>query len=181
MNRSQSKTGRLAGLLELKIDARIMVTVNNDLDDRLVNGQLGTVKHILKDKMDRVTKIYVAFNDNQAGSKNMSKDSFASHNLCVAVEREKTNLKIRWNKDTSPVINRTQFPLKLAWGCSENNAQCIILEDVVISIDLLRQRNFNCCQMYLALNRVTSLNSLYLIGQFNLAAIKEDLRASNEY
>ena len=95
MNRSQSKTGRLAGLLELKIDARIMVTVNNDLDDRLVNGQLGTVKHILKDKMDRVTKIYVAFNDNQAGSKNMSKDSFASHNLCVPVEREKTNLKIR--------------------------------------------------------------------------------------
>ena len=95
MNRSQSKTGRLAGLLELKKDARIMGTVNNDLDDRLVNGQLGTVKHILKDKMDRVTKIYVAFNDNQAGSKNMSKDSFASHNLCVPVEREKNNLKIR--------------------------------------------------------------------------------------
>ena len=174
MNRSQSKTGRLAGLLELKIDARIMVTVNNDLDDRLVNGQLGTVKHILKDKMDRVTKIYVAFNDNQAVSKNMSKDSFASHNLCVPVEREKTNLKIRWNEDTSPV-------LKLAWGCSEHNVQCIILEEVVISIDLLRQRNFNYGQMYVALNRVTSLNSLYLIDQFNLAAIKEDLRASNEY
>ena len=72
LNRSQSETSGIAGALELKVNARIMVTVNIDLDDRLVNGQLGTVKHILKDKKGTVTKIYVAFDDNPAGLKNMS-------------------------------------------------------------------------------------------------------------
>ena len=117
LNSSQSETGGVAGALELKIDARIMVTVNIDLNDMLVNGQLGTVKHILKDQKGSVTKIYVAFDDNQAGLKNMSKDAFfASQNLWVPIEKAKTNIRIRSNKDqTSPVINRTQFPLMLAW------------------------------------------------------------------
>ena len=109
MNRSQSETGGLTGVFELKVDARIMVTANIGLGDRL-NGQLGTVKHILKDKKGSVTKIYVAFDDSQAYLKNMSKDAFASQNLWVPVERAETNIRIRSNKETSPVINRTQFP-----------------------------------------------------------------------
>ena len=44
LNRSQSETGGLAGTLELKINARIILTLNVVLEDRLVNGQLGTAK-----------------------------------------------------------------------------------------------------------------------------------------
>ena len=40
-----------------------MVTVNVDLEDRLVNGQLGTVKHFQKDQNGNVLKIYIAFDD----------------------------------------------------------------------------------------------------------------------
>ena len=62
-NRSQSETGGLAGTLELKVNARVMVTVNVDLEDRLVNGQLGTVKHFQKGQNGNVLKIYIAFDD----------------------------------------------------------------------------------------------------------------------
>ena len=40
-----------------------------------------------------------------------------------------------------------------------------------------KQRSFNCGQMYFALSSVTSLNGLFLIGQYKLSAIK----ASKEY
>ena len=55
LNRSQSETGGLAGTLELKVSARVLLTVN--LEDRSVNGQLGTVKHFQKDQNGNVLKI----------------------------------------------------------------------------------------------------------------------------
>ena len=44
--RNENETGGLAGILKIKINARVMLTVNIDLQDRLVNGQLETVMHI---------------------------------------------------------------------------------------------------------------------------------------
>ena len=75
-----------------------------------------------------MSKIYVAFDDNQTGLKNTSKDAFASQNLWVPIERAETNIRIRSNKDTSLVIIRTLFLLILAWGCTVRNVQGIILE-----------------------------------------------------
>ena len=46
LNRNQSETGDLARILEVKVNARIMLTVNIDIADRLINGQIETVKHI---------------------------------------------------------------------------------------------------------------------------------------
>ena len=46
LNRNQSEIGGLAGILKIKINARVTLTVNIDLQDRLVNGQLETVMHI---------------------------------------------------------------------------------------------------------------------------------------
>ena len=48
----------------------------------------------------------------------------------------------------------------LAWGCTVHKGQSLTLEEVVISFDLIRQKNFNYGQMYAALSRVTSLNGL---------------------
>ena len=47
LNCNQSETGGLARMLQIKVNARIMLlTVNIDIADRLINGQIGTVKHI---------------------------------------------------------------------------------------------------------------------------------------
>ena len=40
---SQDKTAGLAQNLVLKQQARIMLTANIDISDRLINGQLGTI------------------------------------------------------------------------------------------------------------------------------------------
>ena len=42
LDRNQSKTGGLARMLQIKVNARIMLTVNIDIADRLINvGKLG--------------------------------------------------------------------------------------------------------------------------------------------
>ena len=69
----------------------------------------------------------------------------------------------------------------LARGCSVHKVQGLTLEKVVISFDLVKQRSFNYRQMYVALSRVTSLDSLYLIGSFTLSIINADPRAIHEY
>ena len=43
-NRKTSETGGLASILELKINARVMLTTNINSEDRLINGQKETVK-----------------------------------------------------------------------------------------------------------------------------------------
>ena len=63
----QSKTGGLA---------QVMLTVNIDLQDNLVNGQLGTIKHISIDTKCNVTKMYIKLDDSKAGLRKTNKDTF---------------------------------------------------------------------------------------------------------
>ena len=45
-----------------------MLTANIDIADRLINGQIGTVKHILTDR-GNIVKIYILMDDSNAGLK----------------------------------------------------------------------------------------------------------------
>ena len=44
--RKMNEVGNLESQLKLKIGAQIILTLNLDIDDRLVNGVVGTVKQI---------------------------------------------------------------------------------------------------------------------------------------
>lgn len=59
LNRNQSSTAGLAQLLHIKINAKVMLTVNIDVKDRLVNGKLGTVIHIARNPRNEVFKVEV--------------------------------------------------------------------------------------------------------------------------
>ena len=48
------------------MNAQVTLIVNIDLQDRLVNGQLGTIKHI---SIDTKGKIYINLDDSKAGLK----------------------------------------------------------------------------------------------------------------
>ena len=56
LDRNQTDTGGLASVIKIKVKSRVMLIVNTDLSDRLVNDQLGTVKHISKKMNGDVTK-----------------------------------------------------------------------------------------------------------------------------
>ena len=91
-----------------------MLTVNVDLQDRLVNGQLGTVKHIVLNSQNNVSKMYINFDDCKAGLEKMNTDNFARQHLWFPIEKTTVDIRIKSNKSSSPVIKRTQFPLMLA-------------------------------------------------------------------
>ena len=52
----------------MKIGAKVMVTVNVDIKDRLINGQTENIKHI-EFAQGSVQKVFVKFSDEQAGLK----------------------------------------------------------------------------------------------------------------
>ena len=56
-----------------------MLTSNLDIDERLINGLVGTVKQI-KYKNNEVSAVYVKFKDNNAGREAMQLDVTA-HNI----------------------------------------------------------------------------------------------------
>ena len=69
----QTDTGGLAFELKLKISARIILLSNIDINDRLINGQLGTVVHT-KSRNNRIQIIYVQLDDEKAGLEAQNKD-----------------------------------------------------------------------------------------------------------
>ena len=64
-----SDTRGLAKCLTLKLEAKVMLTVNVDVQDSLINGQIGVAKH-LEIIESKVSIIYIKFDDPDAGKKN---------------------------------------------------------------------------------------------------------------
>ena len=60
MNKNQSETGGLATKLNVKKDARVMLSTNVCVDDRLSNGQLGTLKEIVTNNQNQVEKFMLS-------------------------------------------------------------------------------------------------------------------------
>ena len=77
LKQNQSETGGLATILQIKLNARVMLNMNVDRHDRLINGHLGTEKHMAINDQCNVSKIYIKFDDNKAGLKRISIDSLA--------------------------------------------------------------------------------------------------------
>ena len=110
-NRKTSETGGLASILELKINARVILTTNINSEDRLINGQKETVKYIeIRD--NEVRTIYLELDERCAEQLRMKgSDIIAKNNKRVPIKREETSIYLNKHKTTSPAIKRTQFIL----------------------------------------------------------------------
>ena len=179
-NRKMSETGGLVSILKLKINARFILTTNINIEDRLINGPMGTVKHI-ESKDKEVQTIYLQLDDKCAGKLRMSgNDITAKNNKWVPIKREETSIFLNKYQTTSPAITRTQFPVVLSWACTVHKVQGLNLTSVVVSFDLEKQRSFNKGQMYVAFSRVTSTD-IFLIGKYNPNVFKVNENAILEY
>ena len=182
--RPRSETGRLDSDIYIKETARVMLTTNIDIADRLINGQLGTiVRTEVNQNNQNPTVIYIKFDDDKAGSSLIQKSShpFVRENRVVPLQPVLAKIKIRPNKPSSPEIQRTQFPLTLAYAVSIHKVQGLSLTNVVISFDLVKQRSFNYGQVYVALSRATSLNGIHVLGTLENKHVKADPRVHEEY
>ena len=145
--RKMSETGNLESQLKLKIGAQVMLTSNLDIDDRLVNGLVGTVKQI-KYKNNEVSVVYVKFNDNNAGREAMQSDVTAQQHNWGPIKKHQALFCLRKNKQ-QPSVKRTQFPLTLSWACTVHKVQGLSLAEGVVSFDLEKQKSFNQGQLML--------------------------------
>ena len=86
---------------------------NLDIVDRLINGQLGTVFDFQCPE-GTITKIYVKFDDFNAGMIKRDSDHFAKVNSVVPLER--IELDIMLSKFSTIFVKRTHLFIKLAWA-----------------------------------------------------------------
>ena len=156
------KTGGLAQTLELKKEARVMVTTNIDISDRLINGQLGSVFDFEYSGAN-ITRIYLKLDDPTAGLKAQSTNRFAIQHNVVPIERTVADIPL--SRFSGLYVKRTQFPLILAWACTIHKVQGLTLQKVGLSLDLQKQKKFSPGQLYVALSRATSISSLSLLGK----------------
>ena len=184
LSKGRSYTGGLDLEVFIKEGARVMLTNNVDISDRLINGQLGTVARIFVNEVThKPTIVYIKFDDEDAGNLVIDKsgDIFATENKVVPIKPILAKIKLNPGKRSSPEIQRLQFPLALAWACTVHKVQGLTLNKIVISFELFKQRSFNYGQTYVALSRATSLQGLYVLGKLEHKHIKADPRVIEEY
>ena len=63
-----SQTVNLHAKLKLCVGVRVMFTDNVSVSNRLINGSIGTVKHLDKRSKPLCSTIYVTFGDPKAGN-----------------------------------------------------------------------------------------------------------------
>ena len=107
--RGRSQTCGLDGEIHIKEGARVILTRNINLQDRLINGQMGTVVKIDINSNNKPNVLYVKFDDKKAGKTriNTSSNSFAKQNNLVTIEPVHAKIKVRPCKASSLEIQNT--------------------------------------------------------------------------
>ena len=161
-----------------------MLMTNLNIEDRLINGQMGTVSKIkYNDTSQKPQVIYIKFDNESAGLETIRKsgDLYAMENHAVPIVPVVAKKKVKTSRPSSSEIQRTQYPLALAWACTIHKVQGLTLSTVVFSFELYKQKQFNYGQVYIALSRVKSFERLYIIGEIDPKHIRADPRVHKEY
>jgi ATP-dependent exoDNAse (exonuclease V) alpha subunit len=134
--------------LILKKGAQVMM-LNNDSNNRWVNGSIGAVEDIKASPNSDQTVIYVKFPNGRVET----------------VEPYKWELfKYKWNENLSQIETETagffvQYPLKLSWALTIHKSQGKTFENVIVDMDY---GSFAPGQLYVALSRCTTLDGIKL-------------------
>ena len=60
-------------------------------------------------------------------------DIFATQHCWVPIDKTESKIKVKLDKDTFPVIQRTQFPLVLSRACTSHKVQGLSLDSEFVS------------------------------------------------
>lgn len=161
-----------------------MLTVNIDISDRLINGQIGTVLKIdVNPNTKRPSIIYIKLDDDKAGQNMItnSNTTYAKEHKAVPIQPIMAKIKIRPDRPSSPEMQRTQFPITLAWACTIHKIQGLTVDRIVISSELNKQRSFNYGQIYVALSRAKTLQGIYILGELKKNHVRANPKVQKEY
>jgi ATP-dependent DNA helicase PIF1 len=141
--------------LPLKINTRIMCTINYDMDKGICNGSQGKVLNFDYDKKTNKYHPIIEFDNG-------------------VVEIFKPHI---WQSEAYPCIGIEQLPLIWAWAITIHKIQGATLNSAVMDIG---KSIFECGQTYVALSRIKSLDGLYLTS-FESIKIKTNAKVLKFY
>ena len=99
LSKGRSDNGGLDAEIQVKNNATVMLSVNVDINDRLVNGQMGTIARIvINQNTSTQSVIFIKFDDCQAGVYAVSKctDRYARENNAVPIQPVLARIKVTW-------------------------------------------------------------------------------------
>ena len=195
-----NKTAGLPTKLPLGVGARVMIRTNIDVQDKLVNGVCGTVKHIqLKPnakpptpdeknplQMTRNVKdiscVFIKFDNKKVGKSGMHKCSDKCAKNCildgtVPICPVEKSYKCKKLKCSNVYLKRFQLPLVLCWAATAHKCQGLTL--TIAYIDMSGPY-WRAGMAYTAISRLTSLAGLFFVN-FDPKAIKTDSVIIAEY
>lgn len=129
-----SKNCRAEKEIALKLGAKVMLLVNMDFNKGLINGACGTI---------------MGFNENSITIK-----------FDNGIEANIPKHKFEYFYNDRVVAERTQYPLRLAYGITIHKSQGMTLDKLVVDCSRIFERG----QAYVAMSRVKTLEGLYLKG-----------------
>ena len=118
-----NRTGNLPAKLKLCVGARIMLTDNISVSDRLINGSIGTVKHLeVRPNKPLLGTIYVKFDDPDAGNSLKDRRLRGELKECVPITAKTKRFPFRKGK-TTIMAERKQFPAILGHAITIHKSQ----------------------------------------------------------
>ena len=97
LSKGRSDNSGLDAEIQVKKNARVMLTVNVDVNDRLINGQMGTTETIvITQNTNKASVIFIKFDDCQVGVYAISKctDRYARENNAVPIQPVLARIKV---------------------------------------------------------------------------------------
>lgn len=172
LNGLQSKpineTGGYPTELRLKIGIKYMITANIDVEDGLVNGSCGVLKHISFCD-GNPTKVWLDFNSKKVGNK--ARNQYKNYMETEKISNSLTPILkalhvVNLSKNCEYQVNRKQFPLTPAEALTIHKGQGQTYQN--ICIDFTRSTRITRQMLYVALSRVTKLSGLHILGKFKV-------------
>lgn len=158
------QTYGLPSTISLQKDVRYMVTVNINISDGLFNGASGVLKFVeISRHMPHA--VWIEFDDPVVGSSARGDRKNVSEMLKLPLNWtpiQRTKKTFKTTKSGQAQICREQYPLIVAEGITIHKSQGQSMERVVVGLAKSMDRSL----LYVALSRATSLNGLFMIGDF---------------
>ena len=156
------ETGNLRKVLNVNINARVMITTKINVTDGLTNGAMGTITNVVIDQTrGKISVILVAFDSEHAGQEAMytSDNNIINQNI-IPIHQTQT---FPIDKKASFQTTRSQFPLTLAWAVTIHKCQGLKLPEIVT--DMIHAKGkFKSGEAYVAFSRVKTLEKSHIIN-----------------